>query len=87
MNALATPLNLALFDLDNTLLAGDSDFEWAQFLIAKGVLDAELHAAMNDTFFSNTKKEHWIFTNSWTFSSHRSHATAVRNWMPGMPNS
>ncbi len=44
-------LNLALFDLDNTLLAGDSDFEWAQFLIAKGVLDRELHAAMNDEFY------------------------------------
>ena len=26
-------MNLALFDLDNTLLSGDSDFEWAQFLI------------------------------------------------------
>ena len=26
-------MNLALFDLDNTLLAGDSDYEWAQYLI------------------------------------------------------
>ena len=34
-------MNLALFDLDNTLLAGDSDFEWAQFLISKGVVDRE----------------------------------------------
>lgn len=48
-------LNLVLFDLDNTLLAGDSDFEWAQFLITKGVLDAELHAAMNDAFFQQYK--------------------------------
>jgi HAD superfamily hydrolase (TIGR01490 family) len=32
-------MQLALFDLDNTLLSGDSDFEWAQFLIAQGVLD------------------------------------------------
>jgi HAD superfamily hydrolase (TIGR01490 family) len=48
-------LNLALFDLDNTLLAGDSDFEWAQFLITKGVLDAELHAAMNEEFFRQYK--------------------------------
>ena len=36
-------MNLALFDLDNTLLNGDSDFEWAQFLIGKGVLDREVH--------------------------------------------
>ncbi|MBL8395632.1 MAG: HAD-IB family hydrolase, partial [Candidatus Accumulibacter sp.] len=32
-------MDLALFDLDNTLIAGDSDFEWAQFLIGKGILD------------------------------------------------
>ena len=44
-------MNLALFDLDNTLLAGDSDFEWAQFLIDKGVLDAEVHAARNAEFY------------------------------------
>ena len=28
-----TPMHLALFDLDNTLLSGDSDYEWTQFLI------------------------------------------------------
>ncbi|MBK8119333.1 MAG: HAD family hydrolase [Sulfuritalea sp.] len=44
-------MNLALFDLDNTLLAGDSDFEWAQFLIGKGVLDRELHEAKNQEFY------------------------------------
>ncbi len=32
-------MNLALFDLDHTLLAGDSDLEWGEFLIALGVLD------------------------------------------------
>jgi HAD superfamily hydrolase (TIGR01490 family) len=44
-------LNLALFDLDNTLLSGDSDFEWAQFLIEQGVLDREVYAARNDAFY------------------------------------
>jgi HAD superfamily hydrolase (TIGR01490 family) len=48
-------MKLALFDLDNTLLAGDSDFEWAQFLISKGVLDAEVHEAKNLEFFENYK--------------------------------
>ncbi len=48
-------MQLALFDLDNTLLAGDSDFEWAQFLIAKGVLDSEVHAAKNREFFEQYK--------------------------------
>jgi HAD superfamily hydrolase (TIGR01490 family) len=42
---------LVLFDLDNTLLAGDSDFEWAQFLIEQGVLDREVYEARNEKFF------------------------------------
>lgn len=44
-------MKLALFDLDNTLLAGDSDFEWAQFLIEQGVLDRELYEARNQHFY------------------------------------
>ena len=48
-------MNLALFDLDNTLLAGDSDFEWAQFLISKGVVDSELQAAQNSRFYEQYK--------------------------------
>ena len=47
--------DLVLFDLDNTLLAGDSDFEWAQFLIGKGVLDGEVHAAKNEQFYADYK--------------------------------
>lgn len=48
-------MRLALFDLDNTLLAGDSDFEWAQFLIEQGVLDRELYEARNQNFFEQYK--------------------------------
>lgn len=48
-------MNLALFDLDNTLLDGDSDFEWAQFLISRGVLDREVHEAKNLEFFEAYK--------------------------------
>jgi len=48
-------MKLALFDLDNTLIAGDSDFEWAQFLIGKGVLDREVHEARNVEFFEQYK--------------------------------
>ncbi|MEI7968662.1 MAG: HAD family hydrolase [Betaproteobacteria bacterium] len=44
-------MKLALFDLDNTLLAGDSDFEWAQYLIRQGVLDRELYEARNLEFY------------------------------------
>ncbi|MEQ1879534.1 MAG: HAD family hydrolase [Burkholderiales bacterium] len=48
-------MRLALFDLDNTLLAGDSDFEWAQFLIEKGVLDREVQEARNQQFYEAYK--------------------------------
>ena len=48
-------MNLALFDLDNTLLSGDSDFEWAQFLIERGVLDREVYEARNDAFYEQYK--------------------------------
>ena len=48
-------MNLALFDLDNTLLTGDSDFEWAQFLIEKGVLDREVYEAQNRQFYEAYK--------------------------------
>ena len=48
-------MNLVLFDLDNTLLAGDSDFEWAQFLIRKGVLDREVQEAKNVKFYEQYK--------------------------------
>ncbi|MEW5891318.1 MAG: HAD family hydrolase, partial [Pseudomonadota bacterium] len=44
-------MDLVLFDLDNTLLSGDSDFEWAQFLIGKGVLDREVYEARNREFY------------------------------------
>ena len=46
---------LVLFDLDNTLLAGDSDFEWAQFLIEQGVLDREVYEARNQEFYDQYK--------------------------------
>lgn len=48
-------MNLILFDLDNTLLAGDSDFAWAQFLIGKGVLDREVQEAKNVLFYEQYK--------------------------------
>ena len=48
-------MRLALFDLDNILLAGDSDFEWAQFLIDQGVLDREVYEARNLQFYDQYK--------------------------------
>ncbi len=43
----ATKTRLALFDLDNTLLTGDTDVLWCDFLIACGRLDSATFAAAN----------------------------------------
>ena len=48
-------MKLALFDLDNTLLNGDSDFEWSQFLIRIGILDRELFEVKNQAFYDQYK--------------------------------
>lgn len=45
-------MSLALFDLDNTLLAGDSDHAWGQFLAAAGVVDGEIHRRENDRYYA-----------------------------------
>jgi HAD superfamily hydrolase (TIGR01490 family) len=46
---------LTLFDLDNTLLGGDSDYSWAQFLIEQGVVDADAYERRNAQFFADYK--------------------------------
>ena len=48
-------MNLALFDLDNTLLAGDSDYNWSLFLISEGLLDAKTHHDRNEQFYQDYK--------------------------------
>jgi HAD superfamily hydrolase (TIGR01490 family) len=45
-------MRLALFDLDNTLLAGDSDHAWGNFLADIGAVDAEAYTRANDAFYA-----------------------------------
>ncbi|WP_137008417.1 HAD family hydrolase [Aquitalea aquatilis] len=47
--------NLALFDLDNTLLIGDSDFEWPRFLIKRGIVDQAYYDHRNNHFYEQYK--------------------------------
>ena len=44
-------MRLALFDLDNTLLAGDSDYEWGQLLVDRGILDRATYEAQNQAYY------------------------------------
>ena len=48
-------MRLALFDLDNTLLSCDSDYEWGQFLVDRGVLEREAYEAQNRAFYEQYK--------------------------------
>lgn len=47
---------LALFDLDNTLLAGDSDHAWGEFLISKQLVDATNHRFENDRYYQQYRE-------------------------------
>ena len=48
-------MQLALFDLDNTLLSGDSDYEWTVHLVSKGVLDRDTFEQRNLEFYEQYK--------------------------------
>ena len=42
---------LAIFDLDNTLIAGDSDHGWGEFLVEHKLVDAKLFQDKNDYYY------------------------------------
>ena len=48
-------MRLAIFDLDNTLLAGDSDHAWGCFLAEVGAVDGAAHEQANNQFFDAYK--------------------------------
>jgi HAD superfamily hydrolase (TIGR01490 family) len=48
-------MNLALFDLDNTLLPLDSDYEWGRFLARLGVVDGQAYERENQRFYDQYK--------------------------------
>jgi len=48
-------LNLAIFDLDNTLLGGDSDYLWGRYLIEQGLVDGEYYERENRRFYEEYK--------------------------------
>ncbi|GAW84875.1 conserved hypothetical protein [Bathymodiolus platifrons methanotrophic gill symbiont] len=49
-------MSLAIFDLDNTLLADDSDYLWGQFLVDQGIVDADYYARENERFYQEYKQ-------------------------------
>ena len=48
-------MGIALFDLDNTLIAGDSDFLWGCFLVEQGIVDGATYERENRRFYDQYK--------------------------------
>ena len=48
-------MSLAIFDLDDTLLSGDSDYLWGHFLVERGIVDGEHYERENERFFGQYK--------------------------------
>jgi HAD superfamily hydrolase (TIGR01490 family) len=46
-------MTLAIFDLDNTLLAGDSDYAWGEFIADLGIVDGDEYRRHNDAFYGD----------------------------------
>ena len=46
---------IALFDLDNTLIAGDSDYLWGCFLVEQGIVDGRTYERENRRFYDQYK--------------------------------
>ncbi len=51
MSAANLLMPLAIFDLDNTLIGGDSDYLWTQYLVEHGIVDGAHYAAENERFY------------------------------------
>ena len=49
------PVSLALFDLDNTLIGGDSDYLWGCFLAEHGIVDGAVYERANQRFYDQYK--------------------------------
>lgn len=48
-------MSLAIFDLDNTLIAGDSDHSWGEFLVETNMVDGTTFKQTNDQFYEDYK--------------------------------
>lgn len=46
-------MTLAIFDLDNTLIADDSDYLWGQFLVDQGIVDRTIYEQINAQFYED----------------------------------
>ncbi len=88
-------MNLAIFDLDHTLLHDDSDRGWNDFLVTLGVVDPDEHKANNERWYREYASGNLDIReyNRWAFRLHREFGTQkvsawrdqyVNDVVPGM---
>jgi HAD superfamily hydrolase (TIGR01490 family) len=56
INTAGRDMSLAIFDLDNTLIADDSDYLWGQFLVDKGIVDKAVYEQANARYYEEYKQ-------------------------------
>ena len=49
-------MNIALFDLDNTLIKGDSDYQWGNYLVENNYVDPVSYSEKNENYFDQYRK-------------------------------
>ncbi len=49
-------MSLVIFDLDNTLIADDSDYLWGKFLVDQGIVDVDYYESENLKFYEDYKR-------------------------------
>ncbi len=49
-------MTLAIFDLDHTLIDGDSDYLWGEYMVARGLVDEQAYRARNEAFYRDYQR-------------------------------
>ena len=49
-------MTLAIFDLDHTLITGDSDYLWGEYMVAKGIVDEQAFRQRNADFYQDYQR-------------------------------
>lgn len=49
-------MTLAIFDLDHTLLNGDSDYLWGEYMVANSIVDRDEYQRLNQSFLEDYQR-------------------------------
>ena len=49
-------MTLAIFDLDHTLINGDSDYLWGEYMVEHGIVDEQAYRSRNEAFYRDYQR-------------------------------